>query len=77
MKTKQEAARFLAMGEKTCDLLRIAYPDYEIAVEYNDNEEELVFSMDDTTYKVNVHWDSVQAGLRDIASQFLTKELYA
>lgn len=76
MKTKNEASRFLALGEQTCNILRVAYPDYEIAVEYDNQEEQLIFSIDAHTYKVNVRWDSVCAGVVDIAKQLLSKPLY-
>lgn len=77
MKTQNEASRFLALGEQTCNILRVAYPDYEIAVEYNNQDELLIFSIDTHTFIVNVKWDSVGAGVVDIADQLLSKPLYS
>lgn len=76
MKTEREQKAFLALGEQTCNLLRIAYPESEIAVEYNNGLEMLTFSIDELTFPVNVGWSSVAAGVRDIARQLLEKPLY-
>lgn len=75
MKTVEESKIFLELGERTCDLLRVAYPSYDISVEYNNSIEYLIFSIGVNTYKVNVAWDSVQAGVIDIANQLLNKIL--
>jgi hypothetical protein len=71
--TKDEVSTFLELGEKTCDLLRVAYPSYEIAVEINPQTDVLIFSVGTNTYKVNVMGDSFEAGLIDIANQLLSK----
>jgi hypothetical protein len=71
--TKDEVSTFLELGERTCDLLRVAYPSYEIAVEINPQTEVLIFSVGTNTYKVNVMGDSIEAGLVDIANQLLSK----
>lgn len=63
----------LALGEKTCELLRIAYPNYDIQVEFNPLTEILIFSVDSNTYKVNLCGDSEQASVIDIAEQLLSK----
>lgn len=76
MKTEREQKAFLALGEQACKMLRIAYPDCEIAVGYNNEQEVLVFSLDEHTFTVNVGWSSVAAGVRDIARQLLDKPLY-
>lgn len=76
MKTQNEANRFLALGEQTCNILRVAYPDHEIAVEYDNQKEQLIFSIDTHTFIVNVKWDSVGAGVVDIADQLLSKPFY-
>lgn len=76
MKTQHEASRFLALGEQTCNILRVAYPDHEFAVEYDNQKERLIFSIDAHTFMVNVMWDSVGAGVVDIASQLLSKPFY-
>lgn len=75
MKTVEESKTFLKLGEKTCDLLRVAYPSYDISVEYDDSTECLIFYIGTNTYKVNVVGDSVLAGVIDIANQLLNKIL--
>ena len=66
--------QLLELGEKkTCDLLRVAYPSYEIAVELNPQKQILIFSVGTNTYKVFVMGDSIKAGLIDIADQLLSK----
>lgn len=76
MKTEREQKAFLALGEQACNMLRIAYPDCEISVEYNNEWEVLVFSLNEHTFPVNVGWSSVAAGIKDIANQLLIKPLY-
>lgn len=71
--TKDEVPTFLELGEKTCDLLRVVYPSYEIAVEINPQTEVLIFSVGTNTYKVNVMGDSIESGLIDIADRLLSK----
>lgn len=71
--TKDDVPTFLELGEKTCDLLRVAYPSYEIAVELNPQKQILIFSVGTNTYKVFVMGDSIKAGLIDIADQLLSK----
>lgn len=76
MKTENEARKFLALGEQACNMLRIAYPQSNVTVEYDNQTEILTFSLDNETFYVNVNWSSVAAGVRDIARQLLEKPLY-
>lgn len=75
MKSTKENEMFKAMGEKAVELIKIAYPLSDVSVEYNEESEVYSFYIDGENHEVNVNWDSVKAGLRDIAKQLLSLEL--
>lgn len=76
MKTKEETRQVLAIGEQVCNIVRIAYPYFkDVAVEYENRGEMLIFSFDKKTYVVYVAGSSAQGVVIDIARQLLEKVL--
>ena len=76
MKTKEENEKFYEMGKKTVELLKIAYEDSDIYFSYDEERELFIFTIDGIAHAVNVNWSSVKAGIRDIAKQLLSEDLY-
>lgn len=75
MKGAKENERFHRMGELVVELVKTAHPYSEVWGVYDEVMEIYNFVVDGTSHSVNVNWSSTEAGLKDIASQFLSKDL--
>ncbi len=75
MKSTIENERFHRMGELVVELVKTAHPESEVWGVYYEVMEIYNFVVDGTSHSVNVNWSSTQAGLKDIANQFLSKDL--
>lgn len=75
MKSIAENERFHRMGELVVELVKIAHPEADVSYLYDEDLELYQFAVDGLVYDVNVNWDSTQAGLKDIAKQFLSVDI--
>ena len=72
MKTAKENEIMRELGKKTAELLQAA--GHEASLEQYDEENEvLIFQVNNWLYKVNVVCDSPSAAIIDIAKQLLSK----
>ena len=74
MKNTKENEKFRELGEKTVELIKIAYPNVVISYTWNEKTEVFTFVIDGKEYDVYCVYSSVRAGLRDIANQLLTED---
>lgn len=78
MHGKEEVEKLEMIANEVCKVLNIAYPRVSISGKYTDDT--ILFTMKTEYYSqefpVNVACSSVQAGITDIAKQFLSLPLY-
>lgn len=74
--TREETGKVNELAKYVCNILKIAYPMFNIDFTYYEIEGVLTFNIDKRKYNVYVAGDSITACVVDIAEQLLTKYIH-